>query len=187
MELYTKSGQGLSALHGTKTEQNLNYAFSGESRAHIKYKWYEQYAREQGLMEASVAFAETAANEREHAEIWFRYLGGLSSDTRNNLADAASGEHHEWSSMYADFAKQAKEEGFDYIAGLFERVASVEKMHEQRFQSLIDRIDNNTIFTSDSNQTVWICLNCGYTVTAAEPPMKCPVCQKEKGYFMIKS
>lgn len=186
MELYTKDGKGLEALHGTKTEQNLNYALSGESRAYTKYKWYEQYAKQQGMAEAAKLFVETAENEKEHAEIWFRYLGGLSGDTESNLADAAKGEHHEWASMYADFAKEARDEGFDFIAGLFERVASIEKMHEERYNKLHTAIKDNTVFTSDSENTKWICLNCGYVVTAKEPPMQCPVCQKERGYFKIQ-
>lgn len=182
MEIYTKDGKGIEALKGTRTEQNLNTALSGESRAYLKYKWYEAKAREQGQIEISRVFAETADNEREHAEIWFRYLAG-ESDTQANLADAVKGENHEWSSMYADFAKVAKEEGFLYLSGLFERVASIEKMHEQRYQSFADRLEDKSLFSSDSEQTAWICLNCGYVVKGKEPPAKCPVCQVERGYF----
>lgn len=182
MEIYTKDGKGIEALKGTRTEDNLNFALSGESRAHLKYKWYEKKARDQGLVEISQIFAETAENEKEHAEIWFRYLAG-DSDTQDNLADAVKGEHHEWSSMYSDFAKVAREEGFDFIAGLFERVATIEKMHEERYQKYADMLEQKTLLTSDSESTKWICLNCGYVITAKEPPQKCPVCQEERGYF----
>ena len=182
MELYTKDGKGIEALKGTRTEDNLNTALSGESRAYLKYRWYEKKARDQGLIEVSQIFAETADNEKEHAEIWFRYLAG-DNDTQNNLNDALKGEHHEWSSMYSDFAKVAREEGFDFIAGLFERVASIEKMHEERYQKYSDMLEQKTLLTSDSESTKWICLNCGYVVTAKEPPQKCPVCQEERGYF----
>ena len=182
MELYTKNGQGLEALKGTKTEQNLHTALSGESRAYLRYKWYEEHATREGLRERAQIFAETAENEKEHAEIWFRYLGGW-SDTHENLKNAAAGEHYEWSSMYADFAKEAKEEGFDFLAGLFERVGTIEKMHEDRYMSYHTAITDSTLLSSDSADTKWICLNCGYVVTAKEPPQKCPVCQAEKGHY----
>ena len=182
MKLYTKDGKGIEALKGTKTEQNLNTALSGESRAHLKYKWYAKKARDQGLVEISQIFEETSDNEKEHAEIWFRYLAG-ESDTQGNLKDAIKGENHEWSSMYADFAKVAKEEGFLYLSGLFERVASIEKMHEERYAKYLGEVENKTLLTSDSEQTRWICLNCGYVFVGKEPPAECPVCQEERGYF----
>ena len=182
MNLYTKDGKGIEALKGTRTEQNLNTALSGEARAHLKYKWYEKKARDQGLVEISQIFAETAQNESEHAEIWFRYLAG-ESDTQLNLKDAIKGENHEWSSMYADFARVAKEEGFLYRAGLFERVGSIEKMHEERYAKYLGEVENKTLLSSDSEQTRWICLNCGYVLVGKEPPAECPVCQEERGYF----
>ena len=182
MKLYTKDGKGIEALKGTRTEQNLNTALSGESRAHLKYKWYEKKARDQGLVEIAQIFSETADNEMEHAEIWFRYLAG-ETDTQDNLKDAIKGENHEWSSMYAEFADVAREEGFLYLAGLFERVASIEKMHEERYAKYHDAIINKTLLTSDDEQTRWICLNCGYVFTGKEPPHECPVCQEERGYF----
>ena len=182
MKTYTKDGKGIEALKGTKTEQNLNTALSGESRAYLKYKWYEKKARDQGLAEIAEIFAETSDNEKEHAEIWFRYLAG-ECDTECNLKDAIKGENHEWSSMYSEFARVAKEEGFLYLSGLFERVASIEKMHEERYSKYLSEVENKTLLTSDSESTRWICLNCGYVVTAKEPPAACPVCQKERGYF----
>ena len=181
-KLYTKDGKGIEALKGTRTEQNLNTALSGESRAHLKYKWYEKKARDQGLVEIAEIFKETSDNEKEHAEIWFRYLAG-DSDTQENLKDAIKGENHEWSSMYADFAAVAKEEGFLYLAGLFERVASIEKMHEERYAHYEKAIEDKTLLTSNDEQTKWICLNCGYVFVGKEPPAECPVCQEERGYF----
>ncbi len=182
MKLFTKDGKGIEALKGTKTEQNLNTAFSGESRAHLKYKWYEDQARKQGLEEVAEIFCETAHNEKQHAEIWFRYLAG-DCDTECNLKDAVKGENHEWTSMYAEFAQTARDEGFLYLAGLFERVASIEKMHEERYAKYLSEVENKTLLTSDSEQTRWICLNCGYVFTGKEPPNECPVCQVERGYF----
>lgn len=182
MKLYTKDGKGIEALKGTKTEQNLNTALSGESRAYLKYQWYEKKARNQGLIEVAEIFAETSDNEKEHAELWFRYLAG-ENDTLENVKDAIKGENHEWSSMYADFAVTAKEEGFLYLAGLFERVASIEKMHEERYAKYEKALEDKTLLTSESEQTKWICLNCGYVFTGKEPPAECPVCQEERGYF----
>lgn len=182
MKLYTKDGKGIEALKGTKTEQNLNTALSGESRAHLKYKWYAKKARDQGLVEISQIFEETSDNEKEHAEIWFRYLAG-DGDTQDNLKDAIKGENHEWSSMYSDFAKEAREEGFLYLAGLFERVASIEKMHEERYAKYEKMLEDKSLLTSDSESTKWICLNCGYVFEGKEPPAECPVCQEERGYF----
>ena len=182
MELYTRNGNGLEELKGTKTEQNLSTALAGESMAYLRYKWYEEHATRQGMREIAQIFAETAENEKEHAERWFRYLGGW-SDTQDNLKSAASGEHYEWTSMYAQFAEEAKAEGFDYLAGLFERVASIEKMHEERYTSCHKALIEKTLLSSDDANTKWICLNCGYVVTAKEPPQKCPVCQAESGHY----
>lgn len=182
MELYTKQGQGLEALKGTKTEKNINTALTGESRAFLKYRLFAEQAKLDGLMEISQIYHETSENEKEHAEIWFRYLGGM-KDSSGNLADSVDGEHYEWTSMYADFAKEAREEGFDYLAGLFERVASIEKMHEERYATLKERLDNGTTFSSCDSQTKWICINCGYIITGSEPPQICPTCQHDKGWF----
>ena len=186
MATYAKSGVDVESLKGTKTETNLHTALSGESQAYLRYKWFEEKAKEDGFVEISRIFAETADNEKEHAEIWFKYLGGWSS-TENNLDAAAGGEHFEWSTMYAQFAKEAKEEGFDVIAGLFEKIASVEKAHEERYVSYLDSVRKGEVFTSDSTQTKWICLNCGYVVTAKEPPKICPACSHPQGYFKKNS
>ena len=169
-------------LKGTKTEENLHTALSGESQAYLRYKWFEAKARKDGFEEVARIFCETADNEKEHAEIWFKMLGGWSS-TEENLDAAAGGEHFEWSTMYADFAKEAREEGFEYIATLFDRVASIEKAHEERYVKKHGELKNNEQFTSESSETKWICLNCGYVVTAKDAPTVCPTCSHPRGYF----
>ena len=179
---YIKTGISPESLAGTKTEQNLHTALSGESQAYLRYKWFESKAREDGFVEVANIFKETADNEKEHAEIWFKYLGGWSS-TERNLDAAAGGEHFEWSTMYAEFADTARSEGFESLAMLFERVASIEKRHEERYLKYRDKVSSGEMFSSDSNQTKWICLNCGYVVTAKEPPAICPTCSYPQGYF----
>ena len=179
-------GNMLPGLEGSKTEQNLHTALSGESQAYLRYKWFAKKAKDDGFQEIAGIFKETANNEREHAEIWFKLLGGWSS-TERNLEAAASGEHFEWSSMYSDFEKTAREEGFDYIADLFKRIASVEKMHEERYKQYESEVKNGKSFTSDSADTKWICLNCGYVVTGKEPPKVCPACAHPQGYFKNQS
>ena len=185
MASYAKNGVDIENLKGTKTETNLHTALSGESQAYLRYKWFEAKAKEDGFVEISRIFAETADNEREHAEIWFKLLGGWSS-TENNLDAAAGGEHFEWSTMYSQFAAEAREEGFEPIAQLFDRIASVEKAHEERYVSYLETVKKGECFTSDSPQTKWICLNCGYVVTAKEPPKLCPACSHPQGYFKKK-
>ena len=170
------------ALRGTKTEQNLHTALAGESQAYLRYKWFEEKAKNDGFVDVSEIFCETAHNEKEHAEIWFKYLGGYST-TEKNLEVAAGGEHFEWSSMYAQFAEEAKEEGFSELAFLFEKVASIEKMHEERYNSYRQRILDGKMFSSDSEETLWICLNCGHVVKGKTPPPICPVCKEAQGYF----
>ena len=182
MELYTKDGKGIEALKGTRTEDNLNTALSGESRAYLKYRWYEKKARDQGLIEVSQIFAETADNEKEHAEIWFRYLGGWST-TEKNLEAAAAGEHFEWDSMYAQFAEEARNEGFGELAAMFDRVASIEKNHEDRYKQYRQKVLDGKMFSSDSDETEWICLNCGYVIKGKTPPPICPTCQHPQAYF----
>ena len=172
------------ALRGTKTEQNLHTALSGESQAHLRYKLFEEAARKDGYIEIADIFCETAANEKEHAEIWFRFLGGWST-TEENLNRAKDGEHFEWTTMYAQFAEEAREEGFGFLAGLFDRVASIEKLHEERYGAYLEKVRENTVFKADSDSTKWICLNCGYVVEGKQPPDFCPVCQHEKGYFAL--
>ena len=182
MAAYTKTGVDVEKLKGTKTEQNLHTALSGESQAYLRYKWFEEKAKADGYVEISQLFRDTAANEAEHAEIWFRYLGGYSS-TERNLDAAAGGEHFEWATMYAQFAAEARMEGFATIADLFERVATIEKHHEENYQKKLSEIREAKVFTSDSPATAWICLNCGYVLTAKEPPAFCPTCSYPRGYF----
>jgi len=169
-------------LKGTKTEQNLHTALAGEAQAYLRYKWFEEKAKTDGFIDVSEIFCETAHNEKEHAEIWFKYLGGYST-TEKNLETAASGEHFEWSSMYSDFAREAREEGFAELAFLFEKVGAIEKMHEERYNSYRQRILDGKMFASDDENTLWICLNCGNVVQGKNPPPMCPVCKESQGYF----
>ncbi len=185
MAVYTKAGVPVEHLAGTETERNLHTALSGESQAYLRYKWFEKKAKDDGYVEISELFRDTAANEMEHAEIWFRYLGGWSG-TEKNLDVAASGEQFEWATMYADFEKTARAEGFEEIAQLFSRVASIEKMHEENYRRELERLKNNEVFTSGSESTKWICINCGYVVEGKEPPRVCPTCSHPQGYFKIK-
>jgi len=182
MSNYTNEGISLSTLKGSKTEQNLHTAMSGEAQAYLRYKWFERKAKNDGYVSISRLFAETAANEMEHAEIWFRYLGDYQT-TDKNLNTAASGEHFEWETMYAEFAKEAKEEGFYAIADLFEKVASIEMQHEENYRKALTQLQNDQIFKDDDKETKWICLNCGYVVTGTEPPSFCPTCAHPRGYF----
>lgn len=182
MASYTQPGVFAQNIVGTQTERNLHTALSGESQAYLRYKWFEAKAKEDGYVEVSELFRDTAANEKEHAEIWFKYLGGWSS-TERNLETAASGEQFEWSTMYAEFEKTAREEGFDAIADLFSRVASIEKQHEDNYRQMLGRVQKGEIFQSDDSETKWICLNCGYVVKGKEPPAVCPTCFHPQGYF----
>ena len=182
MASYTKAGTEAESLKGTKTEQNLHTALSGESQAYLRYKWFEKKAKKDGFIAISQLFEETAANEMEHAELWFRYLGGYSS-TERNLEAAAGGEHFEWETMYAQFAEEARAEGFTVIADLFDRVASIEKQHEQNYRNALAEVSAGRCFTSDNPQQKWICLNCGYVVVGKEPPAFCPTCAHPQGYF----
>lgn len=182
MASYTMQDNIDTRLKGTKTEQNLHTALSGESQAYLRYKWFESRAAQDGYVEIARVFCETADNEREHAEIWFRHLGGR-GNTERNLEAAAGGEHFEWETMYAEFAATAREEGFEQLAFLFEKVAEIEKRHEQRFLSHLARVKDGTVFTSDAATTTWICLNCGHVIVAKEPPQQCPVCAHPQAYF----
>ena len=185
MASYVKSGGSAPSLEGTQTEQNLHTALSGESQAYLRYKWFEKKAKENGYVAVSEIFRDTAANEMEHAEIWFRYLGGWAG-TEKNLEVAASGEHFEWNTMYADFEKTARDEGFDAIADLFARVAKIEKQHEENYRNALSKIKNGEMFHSESDSTLWICLNCGHIAQGKEPPQICPTCSHPQGYFKIK-
>ncbi len=171
-------------LKGSKTEQNLLEAFAGESMARNKYTFYASAAKKEGLIKIADFFLETAGNEKEHAEIWFKLLhdGGVPT-TDVNLKDGAAGEHYEWTEMYKGFAETAKEEGFKKIAYLFEKVAEIEKRHEERYLKLLARLEGDLVFTAENNETVWICTNCGHIHVGKNAPKICPVCDHEQGYF----
>ena len=172
-------------LKGSKTEANLMTAFAGESQARNKYTYYASKAKKDGYEQISALFTETANNEKEHAKIWFKLLqGGEIKDTLENLKDAAAGENYEWTDMYATFAKEAKEEGFDEIAALFEGVAKIEKEHEERYLKLLSNIEGGLVFSRDGD-TIWQCRNCGHIVIGKEAPEVCPVCAHPKAFFQI--
>lgn len=172
-------------LKGSKTEQNLWTAFAGESQARNKYTYYASAAKKEGYNQIAAIFEETAGNEKEHAKIWFKELhGGSIPKTMENLADAAAGENYEWTEMYAEFAKTAKEEGFDRLACLFEEVGKIEKHHEERYRAMIANIENDRVFKR-SEKKVWICTNCGEIIVAEEAPKECPVCAHPQGYFRL--
>jgi len=170
-------------LKGSKTEANLMAAFAGESEARNKYTYYASKARKDGFVQIANLFEETAGNEKEHAEIWFKLLhGGEMPSTEVNLADAAAGENYEWTDMYAGFAKIAKEEGFDRIAYLFEAVGKIEKEHEERYLKLLANVKNDKVFVADEKVT-WICGNCGHVHVGEKAVEVCPVCAHPKAYF----
>lgn len=172
-------------LKGSKTEMNLLAAFAGESQASIKYSYYASQARKDGYEQYGAIFDETAHNEKEHAEIWFKQINGSMPGTTRNLHDAIAGEHYEWSEMYKGFAETARSEGFNELAFLFESVAEIENEHEKRFFTLVENVENNTVFEADEN-TVWICRNCGHIHKGKVPPYVCPVCSKPQAYFQVR-
>ena len=171
-------------LKGTRTEQNLRAAFSGESEARNKYTYFASVAKKEGYNQIAAIFEETAANEKEHAKMWFKLLKGI-GDTQANLVSAAGGEHYEWTEMYPEFARVAREEGFDAIATMFERVAEVEKEHEERYKKLLANVEGGKVFISD-DVVLWQCTNCGAIVIGKEAPEVCPVCAHPKAYFQRK-
>ena len=172
-------------LKGTKTEKNLWEAYAGESQARNKYTYYASKAKKDGFVQIAKIFEETANNEKEHAKIWFKLLhGGEMPDTRDNLLDAAEGKNYEWTDMYAGFAVEAREEGFDEIADLFEKVAAIEKMHEERYRKLLANVKDGLVFSRDEDM-MWECSNCGNIVIGKKAPEICPVCKHAKSYFMI--
>jgi len=174
-------------LKGSKTEANLQTAFAGESQARNKYSYYASKARKDGYVQVANIFEETADNEKEHAKLWFKFLhDGDVPDTISNLEDAASGEKYEWTTMYAEFARTAREEGFNELASLFEQVGSVEKEHEERYRALLANIKDGKVFVREDSK-VWHCLNCGKTITGKQAPDVCPVCAHPKSYFQIKA
>ncbi len=174
-------------LKGTKTEANLSTAFIGESRARNKYTFYAEKARQDGYEQIATLFEETAKNEQKHAEIWFQYLcGGSIGDTKENLPDAAKGENYEWTVMYADFAKEAKQEGLDELAYLFDAVAKIEKEHEERFNKLFENVQQDKVFQKDQPQQ-WICGQCGHIHEGDAAPKICPVCKSKQAAFFIRA
>lgn len=173
-------------LKGSKTEQNLMKAFSGESQARNKYTYYASKAKKDGYEQIAAIFEETANNEKEHAKMWFKELhGGEIPSTSENLLDAAEGENYEWTDMYAEFAKTAKEEGFDRLAYLFEAVGAIEKEHEERYRKLLNNVNNELVFSKDGDR-IWQCRNCGHIVVGKKAPNVCPVCNHPQSYFEIK-
>ena len=173
-------------LLGTKTEQNLREAFAGETMAHAKYQYYCEKAKQDGYEQIAAIFKETSDNEKEHAEIWFKYLHeNQMPATLPNLNDAAQGEKLEWTEMYARMAQEAREEGFTEIAASFDAVAKIEKEHEERYNKLIKNLENNNVFTKDGD-VVWKCRNCGHIHLGKSAPIVCPVCKKPQAYFEEK-
>ena len=171
-------------LKGSRTESNLWKAFAGESEARNKYTYFASKAKKDGFVQISKLFEETANNEKEHAKIWFKLLGGIGT-TEENLLSAAEGENYEWTDMYAEFAKVAREEGFDDIAALFEGVAQIEKEHEERYRKLLANIEGGLVFSREGDM-IWQCSNCGHIHIGKEAPEVCPVCAHPKAHFQLK-
>ena len=172
-------------LKGSKTEANLWTAFAGESQARNKYTYFASKAKKDGYVQISKIFEETAANEKEHAEIWFKLLEGIGT-TAENLKAAAEGENYEWTDMYATMAKEAKEEGFDHIAFLFEEVAKIEKEHEERYLKLLANVEGGIVFSRDGDM-IWQCSNCGHIHVGKQAPEVCPVCAHPRDYFQLEA
>ncbi|MBR4871856.1 MAG: rubrerythrin family protein [Alistipes sp.] len=172
-------------LKGTKTEQNLWEAFAGESQARNKYTYFASKAKKDGYVQIAKIFEETAANEKEHAEIWFKLLQGIGS-TAENLRAAAEGENYEWTDMYAQMAVDAREEGFDHIAFLFEQVGKIEKEHEERYRKLLANVEGGLVFSRDGDM-IWQCGNCGHIHVGKKAPEVCPVCVHPQAYFELKA
>ena len=174
-------------IKGTKTEANLWAAFAGESQARNKYSYYASKAKKDGYEQIAALFEETAANEKEHAKIWFKLLhGGSVPSTIENLKDAAAGENFEWTDMYAGYAVTAREEGLEDIAILFEEVAKIEREHEERYLKLLANIEGGIVFSRDGDM-IWKCRNCGHIVVGKNAPNVCPVCAHPQSYFEIKA
>lgn len=172
-------------LKGSKTEKNLMTAFAGESEARNKYTYFASVAKKEGYEQISAIFQKTAENEKEHAKMWFKALGGL-NDTAKNLVAAAEGENYEWTDMYATFAKEAEEEGFTRLAAQFRMVGEIEKHHEERYRALLSNVEMQKVFEK-SEQTMWECRNCGHLVMGKKAPEVCPVCAHPKSYFEVRA
>ncbi len=171
-------------LKGSKTYENLLIAYAGESQARNKYTFFASKAREEGYMQIADIFEDTAANEKEHAELWYRHFAGIGT-TEENLLTAAEGEHYEWSEMYADMAKVAREEGFSQIAEQMEGVAGIERHHEERYLRLREDIRQKRVFDREEEH-IWVCMNCGHHHKGNSAPELCPVCFHDRGYFKIE-
>lgn len=171
-------------LKGSKTEKNLEAAFAGESMARNKYTYYASKAKKDGFVQIAEIFEETANNEKEHAKIWFKLLNNEIDTTEENLAAAAAGENYEWTDMYPEFAKVAKQEGFDDIARLFEQVGKIEKYHDDRYKKLLENVKGGLVFSKD-NDVVWQCSNCGHICIGKQAPSVCPVCEHPQSFFRI--
>ncbi|MBQ3334406.1 MAG: rubrerythrin family protein [Eubacteriaceae bacterium] len=170
-------------LKGSQTEKNLNTAFAGESMARNKYSYYASRAKKDGYQQIAAIFEETAANEKEHAKLWFKLLqGGAVPDTVTNLKEAADGENYEWTTMYKEFADTADAEGFHDIADTMRLIAEVEAAHEKRYRKLLDNLDQDIVF-KDGDEIVWVCRNCGYIYIGKEAPAECPACKHPQAYF----
>lgn len=176
----------MAQLQGTKTEKNLMEAFAGESMARNQYTYFASKAKKEGYVQIAALFEETAANEKEHAKLWFKLLNDGIGSTAENLKKAAEGEHYEWTDMYDKFAKEAREEGFDEIAALFEGVAAIEKEHEERYRKLLANIEGGLVFSKDGD-TIWKCTNCGHIHIGKQAPEVCPVCSHPQAYFEVKA
>ena len=174
-------------LKGTKTEKNLMEAFAGESQARNKYTYFASKAKKEGYEQIAAIFEETAQNEKEHAKMWFKLLqGGEIKSTIENLQSAAEGENYEWTDMYERMAKEAREEGFDHIAFLFDGVAKIEKEHEERYKKLLENVKDGKVFEAGEIK-IWKCRNCGHIVVGTKAPEICPICAHPKAYFEIKA
>ena len=174
-------------LKGTKTLENLQTAFAGESQARNKYTYYASKAKKDGYEQIAAIFEETANNEKEHAKMWFKEMhNGEVPDTIQNLKDAADGENFEWTDMYKEFAETAEKEGFKQIAAKFRMVGEIEKHHEERYRALVKNIEEGLVFSKDGDR-VWICRNCGHVVIGKKAPLVCPVCAHPQSYFEVKA
>ena len=171
-------------LKGSKTEQNLRAAFSGESEARNKYTYFASVAKKEGYQQIAAIFEQTANNEKEHAKMWFKELQGIGT-TADNLLSAAEGENYEWTDMYATFAKEADEEGFTEIAARFRLVAEIEKSHEERYRALLNNVEMQAVFEK-AEETMWECRNCGHLVMGKKAPEVCPVCKHPQAYFEVR-
>lgn len=177
----------MKSLKGTKTQENLKKAFTGESEARNKYTYFASKAKKDGYEQIAALFQETADNEKEHAKLWFKLLeGGEIKSTEENLQEAINGEHYEWTDMYEQMARDAEAEGFNEIAALMKGVAAIEKEHEERYKALLKNINDKKVFSKDGD-AIWKCRNCGHIVIGKVAPEKCPVCAHPRSYFEVKA